>query len=75
MIFNFQSAQTGGRTRKPLRVGDFESERAPLQHNDLPPFHSRGVSHKVARSRIKSQKLATVLATGSQASVEVEAAA
>lgn len=57
MIFNFQSAQTGGRTRKPLRVGDFESERAPLQHNDLPPFHSRG---GVAQSRTKSHKVAEV---------------
>jgi hypothetical protein len=70
MIFIFQSAQTGGRTRKPLRVGDFESEQAPLQHNDLPPFHSRGVSHKVAPSRTMSQKLAPILAPSIRDSVD-----
>ena len=75
MIFIFQSAQTGGRTRKPLRVGDFESEQAPLQHNDLPPFHSRGVLSIVADCGPKLRVVATDLATGSWASVEAKAAA
>lgn len=66
---DFQSAQTEGRTRKPLRARDFESDPAVSTDNNLATPPSGAMSSGVVVIRAMSRVLATDLATAPLAGV------